>query len=124
LRIRTGGASIDFGLLGAEAKALKKLKIRGLLRKHQVKLTFTAPAPGALALRLTTSSAAAKKATVLATGRAVFAAAGKKTVVLKLSSKGKKVLRHKRKLKATLSATFTPKGGAAISAKRSVSLKR
>src|SRR5205085_897343 len=111
-------------LLSAELKALKKLKIRGLLRKHQVKVSFTAPAAGTLALKLTTTGAAARKATVLASGRAVFAAAGKKAVVLKLSSKGVKVLRHKRKLKGTLSATFTPNGGAAISAKRSVSLKR
>jgi hypothetical protein len=112
------------GLLGAEAKALKKLKIGGLLRKHQVKVSYTAPGAGTLALKLTTTGAAARKATVLATGRAVFAAAGKKTVVLKLSSKGAKVLRHKRKLKGTLSATFTPSGGAAMSAKRSVLLKR
>ena len=112
------------GLLGAEAKALKKLKIGGLLRKRKVKVSYTAPAAGTLALKLTTTGAAARKATVLAAGRAVFAAAGKKAVVLKLSSKGAKVLRHKRKLKGTLSATFTPNGGAAISAKRSVSLKR
>jgi hypothetical protein len=34
------------------------------------------------------------------------------------------VLRHKRKLKGTLTASFTPKGGKATSTKRSVSLKR
>ena len=112
------------GLLSAEVKALKKLRIGGLLRKRQVKVSYTAPGPGTLALKLTTTGAAAKKSIVLATGRAVFAAAGKKAVVLKLSSKGKKVLRHKRKLKGTLSATFTPNGGAAVTAKRSVSLKR
>lgn len=112
-------------LLSAELKALKKLKIRGLLRKHQVKVSFTAPAPGTLALKLTASGAAAKKKpVVIASGRASFPAAGKKTVVLKLTSNGKKVLKHKRKLKATLSATFTPTGGVAISAKRTVSLKR
>jgi hypothetical protein len=111
-------------LLAAEVKALKKLKIGGLLKKRQVKVSFTAPSPGTLTLKLTTSAAAAKKSTALATGRAAFATAGKKTVVLKLSSKGKKVLRHKRRLKGTLTATFKPSGGAAVSAKRSVSLKR
>ena len=54
----------------------------------------------------------------------MFAAAGKKTVVLKLSKKGVRVLRHKRKLKATLRATFTPKGGAAVSARKPVTLRR
>ena len=111
-------------LLAAEVKALKKLKIHGLLRKRRVKVSFTAPVPGTLALKLTTSGAAAKKATLLASGRASFAAPGKKTVVLKLSKKGARLLRHKRRLKATLNATFRPKGGSATSAKKKVSLKR
>src|SRR5256885_9005169 len=94
------------------------------LRKRKVKVSYTAPAAGTLALKLTTTGAAARKATVLAAGRAGFAAAGKKAGVLKLSSKGAKVLRHQRKLKGTLSATFTPNRGAPIPAKRTVSLKR
>jgi hypothetical protein len=113
-------------LLSTEARALGKLKIGGLLKKHQLKVSFTAPAPGALGLKLSVSgSAAKKKPIVIASGRASFSAAGqKKTVVLKLTSKGKKVLKHKRKLKGTLSATFTPTGGSPVTAKKSVSLKR
>jgi hypothetical protein len=110
--------------LSAEAKALKKLKIRGLLKKKRVKVTFNAPSAGTLTLKLTTTGAAAKRSITLASGRLVFAAAGKKKVTLKLSSKGKKVLRHRRKLKGTLSASFTPKGGKATSTRKSVSLKR
>jgi hypothetical protein len=112
------------GFLSAEAKALGKLKIRGPLKKRKVKVSHTAPVAGTLALKLTTGGTAAAKATTLASGRAVFAAAGKKTVVLKLSKKGVRVLRHKRKLKATLRATFTPKGGAAVSARKPVTLRR
>ncbi|HEY7629547.1 MAG TPA: hypothetical protein VH817_02540 [Thermoleophilaceae bacterium] len=107
-----------------EVKALKKLKIRGLLKKKQLKVTFDAPSAGTLTLKLTTTGAAAKRTTTLASGRLVFAAAGKKKVTLKLTGKGKKVLRHKRKLKGTLTASFTPKGGKATSTKKSVSLKR
>jgi hypothetical protein len=112
------------GFLSAEAKALGKLKIKGPLKKRKVKVSHTAPVAGTLALKLTTGGTAAAKATTLASGRAVFAAAGKKTVVLKLSKKGVRVLRHKRKLKATLRATFTPKGGAAVSARKPVTLRR
>jgi hypothetical protein len=111
-------------LLGSEAKALKKLKIKGLLRKGKVSVSFTAPAPGTLTLALTASGAAAKKKVTIASGRATFAAAGKKTIALKLSRKGRKVLKHKRKLKGTLSATFKPTGGKAVSARSSVTLKR
>jgi hypothetical protein len=111
-------------LLGGETKALKKLKIRGLLRKKQVKVSFTAPTAGTLALSLSASGAAAKKPVVIARGKQVFAAAGKRAVTLKLTSKGKRVLKHARKLKATLTASFTPQGGSATSAKAKVTLKR
>src|SRR5262249_20620821 len=110
--------------LSAEVKALKKLKIHGLLKKKRLKVSFDAPSAGTLTLKLTTTGAAAKKTTTLASGRLVFAAAGKKKGTLKLTGKGKKVLPHTRKLKGTLTASFTPKGGKATSTKKSVSLKR
>jgi hypothetical protein len=104
-------------LLGREAKALAKLKLRGLI-KRGLKVTFTAPGPGTLSMKL------AKKSSVLASGRHVYTAAGKGTLTLKLSKKGKKVLRHARKAKLTLTASFTPKGGKATTVKQSLTLKR
>jgi hypothetical protein len=110
--------------LGSEARALKKLKIKGLLRKGKVSVSFSSPVAGTLTLALTAPGAAAKKKVTIASGRASFAKPGKKTVTLKLTGKGRKVLKHKRKLKGTLSATFKPSGGSSVSAKTSVSLKR
>jgi hypothetical protein len=114
-------------LLGAESRALRKLGIRGLLSRRQVKVSFTAPGPGGLAASLaakTITNSAAKVPAVLGSGRLTFAAAGKKTLVVKLGRKGRKLLRHARKAKLTLSATFTPQGGAAATVKKSVALKR
>lgn len=111
-------------LLGSEAKALKKLKIKGLLRKGKVSVPFNSPVAGTLTLALTAPGAAAKKKIVIASGRVTFSAPAKKSVTLKLTRKGRKVLKHKRKLKGTLTATFKPTGGSAVSAKTSVSLKR
>jgi hypothetical protein len=66
----------------------------------------------------------AKKATVLASGRHVYRAAGKGSLTLKLTKKGKRQLRHARRVKATLKASFTPQGGRATTVSRSVTLKR
>jgi hypothetical protein len=106
------------GLLGTQAKALKKLKLRGLRKRGAVKIKFTAPGAGLLAMKLT------RKSTVLAGGRHRYAAAGKGTLTLKLSKKGKRAVRTARKLKVMLSATFTPRGGKAVSARKTVQLKR
>jgi hypothetical protein len=61
---------------------------------------------------------------VLASGRHVYAAAGKGTLTLKLSKKGKKALRRARSAKLTLSISFTPKGERATTVKKSLTLKR
>ena len=103
-------------LLTAEAKALRKLGIRGLRRKRQFTVAFQAPGPGTLAVTLTAPS-------VLASGKLLFKAAGKRTVVVKLTRKGKRVLRRAHRLKATLRLSFTPKGGKATTVKAVVVLK-
>jgi hypothetical protein len=79
---------------------------------------------GTLTAQLTAPGAAAKRRTLLASGRHVFKAAGKAKLVVKLTSQGKKRLRHSRKLRATLKVGFTPKGGKAISSSTSVRLRR
>jgi hypothetical protein len=104
-------------LLTSEAKALGKLKIRGLMKKG-LKLTFSAPGPGTLGVKL------ARKSTVLASARHTYKSAGKATLTLRLSKKGKKALRRARSAKLTLSISFTPKGGKATTVKKSVTLKR
>jgi hypothetical protein len=103
--------------LAALVKGNAKLKIR-TLQRGRVRLAFTAPRAGTLSARLS------KGRTVLAGGSHRYARAGKGTVTLTLSRKGKKALRRARKLTATLKLTFTPRGGKATSVSGKVALKR
>jgi hypothetical protein len=103
--------------LAALVKSHSKLTIR-LLRRGKVRIAFTAPGAGTLAARLS------KGRTVLAGGSHRYARAGKGSVTLKLSRKGKRALRRARKLTATLTLTFTPRGGQATKASGKVSLRR
>jgi WD40-like Beta Propeller Repeat len=99
--------------LAAEARALGKLRIHGLLKKRMVKVAFDAPSAGTLTL-----------GAGVAAGRLTFTAAGRKTAVLKLSSKGARRLRHARSVRLTLTARFAPRGGTAAGATRKLTLKR
>jgi WD40-like Beta Propeller Repeat len=111
-----GGSTLATKLrsfLAAEARALGKLRIRGLLKKRKVKVAFAAPSAGTLTL-----------GAGVVGGRLTFAAAGRKTAVLKLTSKGAKRLRHARRIRLTLTARFAPRGGTAVSATRKLTLKR
>ena len=92
-------------------------------------MTFDAPEPGTLAVRLTAKSASAGRAsasrvTVLASGRRVFKTAGRAIFKVKLTRRGATRLRRARRLRASLSVSFTTQRGAKVSVKRSVALKR
>jgi hypothetical protein len=50
------------------------------------------------------------RATLVATGRAHFARAGKVTIAIKLTAKGKRLLRHAKRFPLTFKATVTPTG--------------
>jgi hypothetical protein len=111
--------------LAAEATALRKLGIRGLLRRKRVRIAYEADGPGALALRATgTPTPAASRASLLASGRHSFAAAGRARVAVKLTRKGARRLRRARGVRATLRATFTPAGGTPTTATKKVRLRR
>ena len=104
--------------LAALVKGHRSWKIRSLSR-GKVRITFTAPGAGTLAARLS------KGRTVLASGSHRYGRAGKGTVTLKLSRKGKRALRRARKVTATLKKLiFTPRGGRATSASGKVTLRR
>ena len=104
-------------LLTQQGKALRKLGIRGLRKKRQFKVAFTAPGAGTAVVKLTSASR------LLATGKAQFKAAGKRTLVVRLTRKGVSTLRHARRLRTTLQASFTPQGGKATTVKLAVALK-
>ena len=93
------------------------LKVRALTR-GTVRVSFRAPGEGTLAARLS------KRRTVLASGSHRYSRAGKGSVTLKLSRKGKRALRRARKLTATLTLAFTPPGGEATRVSGKVALRR
>ncbi len=102
------------------ARSLARLKIGKLLRKRQFTLGFTAPVPGTLTAKL----AAARGKATLASGQRVYQVAGKATLKVKLTAAGRKRLRKARRLKATLSISFKPKGGRRITTASKVRLRR
>ena len=104
--------------------ALARLKIGGLLRKGRLTVEFTAPTAGALVARLTAERSSARRASVLASRPADYAAAGKAKLTIKLTRQGRKRLRTARRLRTTLNASFTPTGAPATSVKRRVGLRR
>ena len=72
--------------------------------------------PAGLLARLprATARAAAKKPVVVASGRHRFATAGTATLRLKLTSAGRRAVRHAKSLKLAIVTRYTPTGGNAI----------
>ena len=61
---------------------------------------------------------------LLADGRATFFRAGTLKLKIKLTAKGKGLLRHAKRLKLTAKGTFTPTGKHAIVATKTFTLTR
>ena len=120
------GAAAYTGVFG-------KLGIPGLLARP-VQLPFEAPGPGKaqvdlLAPTAKASAAAAKKRkkvkpTVVATGAKVVSAAGTTQIKVKLTAKGRKLLKRAKSVRLTLKTSFAPKGGKVTSVTRKVTLKK
>jgi hypothetical protein len=116
-------------LRSRQITALRRLGIRGLLRKRQFAVSFDAAEPGTLGVKLTAGSggarsAAATRTTALASGSHTFTASGRSTVKVKLTRKGIKLLRRARRLRALLTVSFKPQAGSAVSVNGRVTLKR
>jgi hypothetical protein len=75
-------------------------------------------------LRGQKATGSAARASVLATARVTFAAAGTKRVTLHATKKGRKLLRRAKRIKATVTLAFAPPSGALISRHASVALRR
>jgi hypothetical protein len=111
--------------LGAEARALRRLGIRGLRRRKRTGVAYEADQAGVLAVRFTgTATAAASRATLIAKGRRAWTAPGRARLVLKLTRRGARVLRRAQRVRGSLKATFTPTGGNATSATKGIRLRR
>jgi hypothetical protein len=101
------------GLLAQAASGLRALHLSGLLHKGKLVLHFEAPAAGTLDVALTTG--AGHHPVTLADASLHFSAAARRTLVLKLSHKGAKLLRSEHRLATTLRLSFAPTGSSAVS---------
>ncbi len=113
-------------ILGAHGK---NAGIKSLLKHGGYSVTFAAPSAGSLVIswyevpkgaRLAKS----KKPVLVASAHATFQNAGKATVKIKLTGKGRSLLKHSKHLKLTAKSSFTPSGGSSTSATKSFSIKR
>jgi len=103
-----------------------------LLRRGSVRLRFRAPGPGGLHLSWSGSSAggrraAAAKRILVARGARGYAAAATKTVVVRLTRRGRAMLRHTRRgrsVRLRSVARFHPLGGRSVRATATLRLRR
>ncbi len=106
-------------LLTTLARGLRRLAIHGLLHKRRFSVAFSAPAAGRLTVTLSTSG---RHPNLLATGRAIYAKAARRTVTLTLARAATARLHGVRHTKCTLTIRFVPARGAPTSVKGGVSL--
>jgi hypothetical protein len=120
--------------IAAQLQATLK-RFGALLRNKSPKVLLRTPAPHAdhhaleagtltATLRGQKATGSAARASVLATARVTFAAAGTKRVTLHATKKGRKLLRRAKRIKATVTLAFAPPSGALISRHASVALRR
>jgi hypothetical protein len=91
--------------------------------EKSIKLVFAVPGTGAIRAKLTASIGGAARTVTLATARKTAKAAGRVTVTLRLGKKARALVRARHKLRARLSATFTPTGGTARTKLKRVTLR-
>jgi hypothetical protein len=94
-------------------------KRTALLKAGGFTFAFVAASPGTLAISWFQVPKGARLAghalpVLVATGSARFIAASTRQVTIKLTSKGKRLLKHSRQLKLVAKATFMPPSGSAI----------
>jgi hypothetical protein len=104
-------------------------KIGRLLRNGGYSFSFTAPSAGRLVIDWYlvangAHGAKAKKPVLVASASVVLHNAGKVTIKVSLTGKGRKLLKHAKRVKLTAKATFTPTGGTPTSRAATIKLKR
>jgi len=116
-------------LSGEIAPSGKGASIGAILQHGGFSLSFKAPAAGTATVEwLQPNAKVAKKgrskARVIAAGRLGFSAAKTATLKVKLTTYGRRVLRHAKRLRLTAKGTFAPHGGKAVSSTRRFLIKR
>jgi hypothetical protein len=106
----------------------KTTKIAALLAKGSYLLSFKAltAGRGVVAWYFVPKGAHVARArpVLVATGGASFAAAGKRNIKIKLTAKGRKLLKNAQTLKITVKGTFTPAARTAVVARKTFTLRR
>ncbi len=113
-------------ILGAHGK---NASIKSLLKHGSYSVSFAAPSAGSLVISWYevpkgAKLAKSKKPVLVASGHMTFQSAGRATVKIKLTGKGRALLKHSKRLKLTAKGSFTPSGAASTSATKSFSVKR
>ncbi len=124
-------AQIKANLLSQLNVGGKAAKLAALLKSKSFSSSFTALSAGALTINwyflpagAHLSRKAKPKPLLLASGNVGFKAPGKKKVTVKLSGRGLSFLRRKQSVKITIKGSFTPTGQKAITATKTLKLKR
>jgi hypothetical protein len=108
-------AQIQAALLSALAPGGKTGRIASVRKRRGYVATFDAPAGGAIAISWYElpkgAHLAGAKPILVASGRATVVAKGVVKVTLKLTARGRSLLKHGHQVKLTGRGTFTPAGG-------------
>jgi hypothetical protein len=118
-----GAAEIKALLLNQLAPTGKSTSIAALLKHGSLRAGFKLPDAGTLVVKWYLTPRGGKRELV-AGGQAKLTAGETIAVNIKLTTFGRKLLARARRAKLEATATFTPKGEAAVKAARSLSLKR
>jgi hypothetical protein len=115
--------------LGHLAPAGKSSKIAALLKHSDYIFAFTAPSAGILVIdwyEVPKGAHLSTKASpiLIATGTRTFSNAAPLKVTIRLTAKGKQLLKHTNQLKITEKASFTPAGGKPVVTQKVFTLKR
>jgi hypothetical protein len=112
--------------LGSAARKLAKQKQHSLAKKGKYSLSIHALMAGKFTASFTGAAgkASASRATKIATGSKQAKGAGGYKLTLKLTKAGKKLLRKGKRVKGSLTVSFTKAGGGKVSRHKTVTLKR
>jgi hypothetical protein len=99
----------------------KAAKLKAILKARGYSFSFTAPSGGKLVIDW--FATVKGKQILVASASVVIHAAGKVTVKLKLSSKGRGLLKAAKTVKIATKATFTPTGGTPTESTKTTTLK-
>ena len=107
---------------------VKATMTKALLRKAlrpRFSFAFTTPVAGTLAVRwYSIKTRTRKKVFLLASGRHKFTGPGTARIKMKLTKKGKRILRKGNRVKVLAKAKFTPLSGKALTVSRRITVRR